>query len=170
MKRNNTNKLMQKLVSIYPVHLQIIDHFINDGRATSDSDVVRQALIFFHDKTYPNYIFKLSPAGKLKEKVLAKEEAFQSLPDEQYATETLNAVIIKNDAGKDYVMLRQLGNSAVAVPLEEIKEWAEKNQDMVSFHLQENKSKGPIDPSKFGSNTRGEFYAKHNITLPQREP
>lgn len=135
MKNKATEKLLKKLVSLHPKHVNILQHFIDDGRATSESDVVRQALMFYHDKTYPNYIFQLSPAAKRKKKELEQEESFEAVTDGEFATKTLKGVVVADQNGKDFVLIHQIANMVLPVPVDSVKDWFQGHKQDVEFHF-----------------------------------
>lgn len=124
------------MLSLYDPHLNIIEHFMDDKGMTSPSDVVRQALTFMHDKMYPNYIFSLSPAAKLKQRQVSKIEEEESVTEEDFAiSKGLN--VFETEDGSKIVMYRGLGHTGVILPLEGIREWLEKNPYVISETLQD---------------------------------
>ena len=129
-------KTITTAFSLMPRHAEIIEHFIDDKKTfTSASDVVRQALEFFHDKTYPVYIFHLNPAAKDKKEIQDQREALISMPDETFALETIKGKVVIDSAGKPFVLIHQQGNSLNLIPLEDIKEWAAQHGPELNFHL-----------------------------------
>lgn len=164
MKNKNETKLIQRPFSIHPVkHVQILEHFISEGRATSQSDVVRQALVYYHDKIYPNYIFHLNPTAKKKLKVMEEEAAFESVPNEVFAVETLKGMVVKSQDGIEYVLLHQIANWILCIPLEGIKEWSHIHKADVDFHL--DKIKETSLEEGIRSPVKSELLQKYNIVL-----
>jgi Arc/MetJ-type ribon-helix-helix transcriptional regulator len=142
MKNNSTEKLIKKLFSLHPIkHQEIINHFIEEGRHTSESDVVRSALIFYHDKIYPNYIYHLTPAGNEKKEKLESKTKLDSLSPADFALQECKA-IVRSDMAILYNIIAN--DSYFVVPLSEIKEWAEKNPAWLNEHKQKVK-KEPMD-------------------------
>ena len=135
--------------SILPRHTEMIKHLIEDkGTFTSGSDVVRKALEFFHDKTYPAYIFSLTPGQEIKKAQLETVKNLDSLSPEDFATQECQALV----RGGMVILWNIIASgSYFVVPLPEIKEWAKENSAWVSEHKQKCKSE-PMDET---------FVAKH---------
>lgn len=131
-------KAINKMISLYDPHLNIVDHFMEDKGMTSTSDVIRQALVFMHDKMYPNYIFSLSPAAKLKQRQLSRLEDFEVISDEDFAISKGLDVFTAED-GTQLVLYRGLGHMAYLIPLQGIKEWAESNEYDIDYTWQDKK-------------------------------
>ena len=109
-----------------PRHMEIIEHFIKEKQTfTSGSDVVRQALEFFHDKSFPAYIFHLTPAATEKKEKIDKKKEVEEMDDLQFATDYLKAYIYEGPDGKKYAIFhRLLDNNVFFQPVEGIKKWA----------------------------------------------
>lgn len=122
------------MISIFPPHQEIIDHFLDEGKA-STSDVIRQALEYYHRKLYPDYIYRLTPAGEEKRRKLAEQEAANLVSDEEFAVQHLKSLIRTKKDGTRAVILHTIANSVKVIPLEGIKLWAHDNEHAVTFHL-----------------------------------
>lgn len=127
-KRKATNKM----VSLYKPHLNIIEHLLDDKGMTSASDVIRQSLTFMHDKLYPNYIFKLSPAQRLKERQVKRIEEDEQVPDLAFA-ESLGLSTFTASDGTEWAMHRGLGHQGYLTPVLGIKEWAESHEWEINY-------------------------------------
>ena len=119
-------KTVTTAFSIMPRHMEIIEHFIKEKQTfTSGSDVVRQALEFFHDKSFPAYIFHLTPAATEKKEKIDKKKEVEEMDDLQFATDYLKAYIYEGPDGKKYAIFhRLLDNNVFFQPVEGIKKWA----------------------------------------------
>src|ERR1017187_2228027 len=80
--------------SFLPRHSEMIKHLVEDkGTFTSGSDVVRKALEFFHDKTYPAYIFSLTPGQEVKKAQLDTVKAIESMSPEDFTLQVCKGLI-----------------------------------------------------------------------------
>jgi Arc/MetJ-type ribon-helix-helix transcriptional regulator len=142
MKNNLNEKLIKKLFSLHPVkHQEIINHFIEEGRHTSESDVVRSALIFYHDKVYPNYIYHLTPAGNEKKEKIESKARLESMSPEDFATQECKA-LVRDGMAIMYNIVST--DSYFVIPLKEIKEWATSYPGWLAEHKQKAR-KEPMD-------------------------
>jgi Arc/MetJ-type ribon-helix-helix transcriptional regulator len=164
--RKSQEKLIRKLVSIGSKHIKIIDHFIEDGRHTSESDVIRQALIFYHDKIFPSYVFHLSPAAKMKQKEIEEIEEEANQTDEQLAAKLKFFPMEKNTGEKVY-FYRGLGRTPYVIPVDSIREWAEK--PINKYEIDENYIHyNEKPPKKYFSDSIGDLFRKQNdLKMPE---
>lgn len=149
--------------------MELVEHFISDkGTFTSASDVVRQALEFFHDKTYPNYIFRLSPTQQLKAQELESKKEAEALPNEQFALENLKALVLPDTTGKLFFIIYWFQSKEFAhFPLEEVKTWflEEANKAAINKHLEFSKDV-LVKDFPFTNYTRQYFERDYGIILP----
>lgn len=168
MKNTSKQKTIQKLFSVMPKHVDILKHFIEDGRALSESDVVRQALLFFHDKTYPNYIFQLSPAGEVKKRNLDKVLKHEAIPDEEFA-KSLKAWIKPDVDGTPFAIIHQIANMCQAVPLSQLKEFAATHKQDIDLHRAKVKEESVEDAVYASTYKRRDLKDRFNIVIEPRE-
>ena len=138
MPKPNRNGI-PKMVTLFPVHVDMIEKIINEKGMASMSEVVRSAIISFYHGFYPTYKAETA-AGKLKEKKLSEIEEYESITDEDFAKQTLSGLVLPNDKSELMVLLHWVGNTLKPVPLAGIKKWAEVNEPAVNFHLSKLKS------------------------------
>lgn len=165
--RKSTTKLKKKLVSIGDKQEEIIRHFVEEGRAISDSDVVRQALNYYHDKVFPNYIFRLTPAAKKKQKELDYEDEYENQTEEDFALSIGFHPVTTRDGAK-LAFYRYLGHEPRLVPLEGLKDWAEQHD----LELIQNRNEMKYEPvEKFFTSAWGQrFVTEQNLINPFEEP
>lgn len=164
-------KTIVKGFSLLPAHLEFINHFIEEkGTYTSESDVVRKALEFFHDKTFPDYVYKLTPAAEQKKKKLDQEKEFISQTDDEVANSINGVQIIPDTEGKKYVVIHSMGNNTKAVPLEGFKQWASTDlgKDYLNDHYEGHK-KLPLTIELLRTRHQ-HLVQKHNLVYPDTEP
>jgi Arc/MetJ-type ribon-helix-helix transcriptional regulator len=68
-------------VSLNEIELEMVDHFISEKGRRSRSEVLREALRFYHDKIFPAYI--QSKKQKIKE-IDELQKLKDSMTNEQY--------------------------------------------------------------------------------------
>lgn len=134
MNKLANKKGIRQLHTIYQEHAEMLIKLVEGPHGFgSGSDVVRKAIVEIYNKFYPPY---KGPTYKQK-----KEEdevtAAAAITDEEYATDILKGKITPTEAGVPYVSIFWfMSNGLRAFPVEGIKEWAEKNPDAVSSHLE----------------------------------
>ena len=103
----------------------------------SKSDVIRQALVFYHDKVFPNYLFYLKPAAEQKKRAITERKILESMSDEDFVKKTLSeAFFVSDSKGIRFVLLHALGNDLRPVPVSGFKTWSvDPNHAIdISFH------------------------------------
>ena len=126
-------KATGKMVSLFPQQLEVINHLIADKGMGSASDVIRQALNYFHNALYPAYIFNLTPAGKIKELKLKELQAEIELTPEQIA-EDIKARIVSDANGNKFVRVRGIANVDRLIKLSEFKEIIKREDWLMAEH------------------------------------
>lgn len=117
--------------------IQKIQHFIAEDRADSEVEVIRQAVSYYHDKIYPNYIFHLSPAAKQKQKEIEEIEEIENQTDDEFAA-SFKFYPIESNSGEKFYFYRGLGRVPSIIPAASIREWVEipKNKFEIEENLQ----------------------------------
>lgn len=144
-KSKNKVKLVQKIFSIHPNHIEMIDRFLEEKAFSSGSDVVRQAISMFHDKTFPDYVYRETAAGELKRKQKEEQDAFERITDKEYCTDILKSPVLVGNEGAEWTLLHTIGQSLIALPVNGIKEYLKKHEDILNFHLTELNKHSVVD-------------------------
>lgn len=76
-------------VSLTQQSVDYVEHLLEDKGFVSKSEVFRRAIEFYHEKTYPNYIFNRSATDVAKRATLEKNNDLEELSDLQYARKYL---------------------------------------------------------------------------------
>lgn len=163
-KHKDAPKIIGQSIGLTPIHIAMLDNFIVSKGHTNYSDTVRRAIEFFHDKTFPDYVYKETEAEKIKREARETKEAMEAIPAEQFAIETLKANIEADGNGTKYAVIHVFGNSIGAFPLSEIKEWAATHQSDVELHL--NKLKEMPLEDQYSGYMSDLFKRDYGITLP----
>lgn len=141
-KPENAPNVIQRTFTLHPMHMEMIDNLLQNKGCISYSDVIRRAVEFYHEKSFPDYIYKLTPAAEQKKKKMDMEKKFEDMSDEQFVAQGIPGALVRsNAAGKQFVLIHQIANFVLAVPLEGIKKWAEDNPADIDFHLEKTKDK-----------------------------
>jgi len=134
------------MISLYPRQVEMIDNFLEIKGIASASEVVRQAIIFYFDSTFPGYIWKLNDK-QLTEKELAQkrereqQEALVSMSPEDFTIHNCKGLVRDGMA----IFYNIIANeSYFVVPLKEIKEWATSYSGWLNEHKQK-ANKEPMD-------------------------
>lgn len=147
-----------------PMHQRIIEHLMEDKSTfTSASDVIRRALEFYHDKTYPAYIFQLSPAAEDKKRKREAEEAEESISIEDYAA-NLGMVYHLNREGEPFILMHQIGNMVMAIPAGEFRDWAKKHPADMETHASKVRST-PVESMLTSAYMQTLMNSGYNIDL-----
>lgn len=126
-------KTTKKVIFLYPPHLNFIDHFINDKGMASTSEVIRNALTFYHDKTYPDYIFRLSPAA-LEKKIKRQEKTKkEEMSNEEYA-QSIKAPVVEGPDGAKWVIVAAWHGTVRSIKLDNLKSVMEDNDELLLIH------------------------------------
>lgn len=162
-KPDNYERMTQKPFTLTKRHINIIDELMREDYGfSSGSDIVRQAINGLYAKLKPPYA-QPTAAAKIKEKQIQEEEEMANMDPEQYAAESLKATIMHNQAGDVYSVLHRIGNSVYVIPINEVKEWADKHQVDIDFHLNLVKAR-PLEPElKY----MGPRLTEHGIEIPK---
>lgn len=89
MNKVHTRKTQIVASSLTPQCIEYIDHLLEDKGFVSKSEVMRAAITFYHDKTYPNYIYNRSATDMAKRQTLNKNNDLEDLSDLEYAQKYL---------------------------------------------------------------------------------
>ena len=157
-------KSVPKLITLFPQQILIINRFIEEKGFASASEVIRQALMFYHDKYGFRPYLEPTPGEEEKRKKLDKEKKLDAVPDDVFALQTLHAKIVNNEKGVPYALMHRLGNLVLAVPLSDVKDWAKDNQSDINYHLSK-LSEGRTVESLFTHLNKDSLYVKHQIVV-----
>jgi hypothetical protein len=154
---------IRKVMMLNPGLIQKIQHFIDDDRADSEVEVIKQAISYYHDKIYPNYVFHLTPAAKKKQKELQKEEVIESITDEEHAI-SIGFLPVEDKEGTRYAFYRTIGHQPRLTPLEGFKDWIAENQHVIEMNNVELRTEPLI---VFFNKPWGErFMEQNNLVKP----
>lgn len=131
----------------------------------SYSEVIRQAIVFLHDKTFPDYVYRETPASQLKRSKAEQAEAWERMTDEEYVKDILQAPMFSNENGNSYAIVHTLGNSVMALKVEGIKTYMESAQNVFDLHQQI--LKNTTVESKLSGNIKGSLIASHGLIFPE---
>src|SRR3990167_5800064 len=98
--RKSKNAPKNKLVS-YSITQSIvnkIDELMTTGNYQSNSDVVRQAIVFFHEQKYeskkdPGYVAVAKERLNIKKDTISEKQRIEKMSPEEYCTDILNGMI-----------------------------------------------------------------------------
>lgn len=76
-------------VSLTDQTIEYVEHLLEDKGFVSKSEVFRRAIEFYHEKSYPNYIFNRSATDVAKRVSLEKNSDLEELSDLDYARKYL---------------------------------------------------------------------------------
>ena len=76
-------------VSLTQQGVDYVEHLLEDKGFVSKSEVFRRAIEFYHEKTYPDYIYNRSATDKIKRASLEKNNDIEELSDIDYARKYL---------------------------------------------------------------------------------
>ena len=133
-------------VSVMPRHKELIDHLMVDkGTFKSASEVVQRAIEFFHDKTYPDYVYNKSATDVFKRKQLKAQIELETMPDEDFCNKYFaGAPILPGSEGKLYFLTHRWGNAVTASLLSEVRDVISKFPDLPEYHETSIKERGPV--------------------------
>lgn len=134
-KARKKNDLVTKTVNLGLVHIEIVNNFIEKKGMVSESDVVRQALMFMHEKTFPDYVFHVSPEKMKKFEEKEEEKRMKNISDEEYCTTVLKAPIFDSPTDGRVVVLHTIANSIKVLPVKGIKDFLDRRKDMIQLHM-----------------------------------
>lgn len=132
---NKSQNLRQKVVKITPQLQEMLDTFTEKWGFISESEVIRQAILFYYRKMEPEY---LKPSFKQVEKKREQEERerVSAMTNEEYAENIMKARILRDKDGKKYAITLLLANKIKITPLEQIKIMDEQDPFYRTTHLQ----------------------------------
>jgi len=134
MKKDFTRRTFSLGVSILPRHKEQIDHLIEDkGTFKSVSEVIQRAIEFFHEKTYPDYVFHMSPAAQLKAKKLKEIKEKEAVTHEELADQ-LKAVPVTGPDGINYYRIRGNSNVDRCIPVDKFKDVVANDDFLITPH------------------------------------
>lgn len=135
MPRNSHTKLVKKVVSITEVqNLVMLPRLMEKWGLISESEVFRQALTFYYRKMEPIYT-QPTPLQEAKLEKIVEVKKFKEMTDEEYALQTMHALILPDQKGQKWVVMHWFGNTISAKPLEGCKDWFSTRFDIVENHL-----------------------------------
>lgn len=140
--QKNRTKAVNKIISFFPAQLEALDHLVVDRGMASVSEAVRQAVLFYHDKLYPNYVYNaFSPKTQEERGKVREEKLRDAIPDREFVAQTLQGAVLPTRDGGWVVALHNIGNDVLIVPLNQIKQWYDTDEMGVNIHLKAVKSK-----------------------------
>lgn len=125
--------LKQKVIKINPNQQEMLDTFTQKWGFISESEVWRQALVFYYRKMEPEY---LKPSATEQEKLDKKknEERLKTMTDEEYVLNVMKALIFKDLDGEKVV--GHIGNNTVRfTPLNKIRSLIAMDEWFLTNHL-----------------------------------
>lgn len=160
----NRDKLERKTVMLGKKHIQYLNHFIEDGLHSNDSDAVRAALVYYHNKIYPNYIFHLSPAAKKKQKEYEVEEQEAAITDDEFAARIKFTPVYKTN-GEKFYFFRGIGHSPQLVPADQLRALVEEKEYIIADNAKECAWESV---KSYFSNSWGDvFCEKNDLLMPE---
>lgn len=125
--------LKQKVIKINPSQQDMLDIFTQKWGYISESEVWRQALLFYYRKMEPEY---LKPSATEQDKISKKknEEKLKTMTDEEYVLEVMKGIIMTDVDGNK--MAGHIGNNQVRfTPLNKIRTLIATDGWFLSNHL-----------------------------------
>lgn len=157
-------KAVQKMISIFPAHQVMIDRFLLVKGIASTSELFRQALVFYYEETFKDAYDTVRKQQLEAQQVKAMEEKF--VTDEEFALQTLNALIVKDSLENKFFIIYWFQNKEFAhFPLVGVKEWALENKAAIEDHLRFSKEK-PIKDFDFSQYSKDLYERNYGIILP----
>lgn len=130
-------KLYRKVVKISENQQEMLNVFLEKWGFVSESEVLRQAIVFFYKKWEPAY---LQPSAREKglEEEQRKAKKIQEMSDREFALEVVKGIIMKHRTGKEVVITLGLGNGFYVTQLDQIKIWANKDNGwFLNYNLEQ---------------------------------
>lgn len=133
MSRPKSN-LHQKVIKINDQQQAMLDVFTEKWGFVSESEVFRQALLWFYRKTEPEYT-KPSPLQEEKARRLAEERRTAAMSEEEYNDEFVGGHVTgAQPNGKRYVLLYAWGNMVRPVELDLLRTTLKQMPDLAEVH------------------------------------
>jgi hypothetical protein len=152
MKKLSLNPPMKQYpLSLTPRHIEMLGMFIVQKGFTSRSDAARYAIMVAFEKCFPDYVYKLTPAGQLKAAKSEVQAALDSMTDEDFilSDEVQGKIYVATD-GVRKVALHSIGNSVKVIPLEGAKALLTDQDIFLKDHRDGMASHGTVDGSVTG--------------------
>jgi hypothetical protein len=164
-KTPNSPDTIQVTLTLTSQHVDMLDLFIVRCGAMSRSDAARQLLASAFLKRFPDYIFRLTPAGQIKAAKTEEQAALDSMTDEQYVlSPDVQGKILTDRLGVRMVVLHSLGNSVKVVPLDGAKALLTDQDIFLKDHRDGIASHGSVEGS-FTTYTKSIMLSEYQIDL-----
>ncbi len=146
-------------MALLPQHMEYIENLMNRKAFMSKSDVVRRAIEFFHDATFPDYIYNKSATDKKKRTEIEQKEKKEAMTDEDFATNVLEAPIYTTPTER-IIVIHWFYNSIKALSLAGCKDLP---LDVVENHKALNKITPILEELK--KPNRSSFLKENKVIL-----
>lgn len=101
----------------------------------SDSDVIRRAVSFMYEKTFPDYIYNRSAVDIEKRKKIEDNINIDSLTDTEYAERFIGGgLVAKNGSGEEFYLVHGFGNTIFPIGMKSIRTIMEEDPSLVKSH------------------------------------
>lgn len=127
-------------VSLTQQSVDYVEHLLEDKGFVSKSEVFRRAIEFYHEKTYPNYIFNRSATDIAKRATLEKNNDLEELSDLQYARKYLPGGLFyegentqSHEIDQNYLIFDEQGLIR-PWPLKNVKRYFAQQKNHVNAH------------------------------------
>ncbi len=101
----------------------------------SDSDVIRRAVSFMYEKTFPDYIYNRSAVDVEKRKKMEQTVSIDSLSDLDYAEEFIGGGLhVDLGEGKEYYLVHTWGNFIFPIPLGDVRSYVAEDAKAIDYH------------------------------------
>lgn len=128
------SNLVKKVIKITPQQQEMLDEVLDKWGIVSESEAIRQAITFWYRKMEPEYL-KPSPKQTEKERELREKKRMETMSDEDYALEVMQARVFTARDGKRYAVIMTIANTIRVIPLEKVKSLDESDGFFRETHL-----------------------------------
>ena len=164
-----TQRAIPKMISLFPQQIALIDMFIDIKGSASVSEVIRQAIIFYHKSVFPDYIYNKSAADLAKRKHFETVESIEKLSNEEYVEKFFpEAPFLSSSDGNKYFIIHWWANSVQPKLVSEVKVFAEKMPDAITNHENLLRERGPV-LNYARANNLGFLFEKYGLVIPAEE-
>lgn len=127
--------------TVLPMHLDYLDHFIAEKAYLNRSDVVRRAIEDYHERAFPDYIYKRTATDIAKREKIASEAILESLSPIQFADREIgNGIHVTATDGEEYYLIHAFANFVHPIKLVNVKEAIEESADIIAHHKEKVKT------------------------------
>lgn len=149
MKKLSINAPMKQYpLSLTERHVEMLAMFIAEKGLTSRSDAARHAISYAFEKCFPDYVYRLTPAGAVKAARAEATAAMDAVTDEGFVlSDDVRGAVYTDRSGARMAALHMIGNSYRVIPLEGAKAYLREFDVYLKDHRDAYAQKGSVEGS-----------------------